>query len=199
MRLARRKRQKGSAVVEMALMSWPLLFMLMGVSVVGFNLGRNIQVTQICRDAGSMFVRGIDFSKDSNKDLLVRLANPMGLQKTGGNGVVYLSKITYISQAKCTALGLTPCNANQHVIMQRLVIGNPSLKASEMGTPNAALLDTKGLVTNYFQEASAVANVPYVSLVDGEYAYIAETFFPSPDFDLVGYQVGTGNYTRALF
>lgn len=186
-------------MVEMALMSWPLLFMLLGVSVVGFNLGRNIQVSQICRDAGSMYVRGVDFSKDSNKDILVRLSNPMGLQKTGGNGVVYLSKITYISQSRCTALGLNPCNANQHVIMQRLVIGNTSLKSSEIGTPNSNLIDSKGLVTDYYREPSAVANVPFISLADGEFAYIAETYFPSPDFDLVGYRVGTGNYTRSLF
>lgn len=199
MRSASKQRQSGAAVVEMALLAFPLLFLLLGVSVVGLNLGRSIMVSQLCRDAGSMFVRGVDFSQASNKDFLVRLSGSLGLQRTGGTGVVILSKITYIPQSQCTALALSPCNGNQHVIMQRIVIGNSSAKQSELGTPNSSLLDSKGLVTDFMEEASAVATVPFISLNEGEYAYVAETYFPSPDFDLGGYLTGTGNYTRALF
>jgi len=193
------RQRRGAAIIEMALLAFPLMILLFGMSVVGLNLGRHLHVAQICRDAGSMYVRGVDFSQDSNKDILVRLAYPLGLERTSGNGVVILSKITFIPQATCTALALNPCNGDKHVIMQRLVIGNASLKQSEIGTPYAPLLDAKGLVTNFMSEPSAVAHVPFISLSADEYAYVSETYFPSPDFDLLGFQTGSGNYARALF
>src|SRR5207248_9682154 len=57
--IRRRKRQSGTEFIEFALSSLLLFPLMMGVVIIGLNLGRSIQVAQVCRDAGSMYVRGI--------------------------------------------------------------------------------------------------------------------------------------------
>ena len=56
------RKESGNVVLEFALVAMPTVFLLMGVVVVGLNLGRAVEVGQICRDADSMYVRGVDFS-----------------------------------------------------------------------------------------------------------------------------------------
>jgi hypothetical protein len=198
--MQRRKRtQSGHAIMEFALVAMPLVLFLLGVTAVGFNLGRAVQAAQVGRDAASMFVRGVDFSQSGNKNILIRLGEKLGMANGTGRGVVILSKVTFISQAKCQALGLNPCNANQHVITQRIVVGNPALRQSSIGTPNSDLLDSRGLVRNYFQEPSAISSFNDVQLYDDEFAYVAETYFSSPDLEFSGFNSGVGNYSRAVF
>jgi hypothetical protein len=60
-------------------------------------------------------------------------------------------------------------------------------------------VDSQGVVINYFQDASAVANFPFMQLADDQYAYVVEVYFPSPQFDFPGFRTGTGNYARAIF
>lgn len=192
-------RRAGNAMLEFGLVLTPLVLTLMGITVVGLTLARSIHVARVARDAGSMYVRGVDFSKDGNKNILVRLSVPLGLARTGGAGVVILSKVTWIPQSKCLALALSPCNGDQHVITQRITIGNPALRSSNLGTPSPACLDSEGLVINYLQEPSAVATFPFLQLREGEYAYVSEAYFPAPDLDFPGFQTGVGNYTRAIF
>ncbi|HZT39651.1 MAG TPA: TadE family protein [Bryobacteraceae bacterium] len=194
-----RTKERGNAVIEFALVSWVLLILLIGSAALGLSLARSITCNQVCRAAGSMYVRGVDFSTNGAKDELVRLAGPLGMTRTGGNGVVILSKVTWISAAACTAAGLSPCNANKHVIMERLTIGNASLRSSAIGTPNASLIQPNGAVTNYMQDASAVANFPFLQLNTNEFAYVAESYFPSPGFDFAGWYTGTGTYSRYIF
>lgn len=194
-----RKKERGNAVIEFALVSWVLLILLIGSAALGLSLARSITCNQVCRAAGSMYVRGVDFSTNGAKDELVRLAGPLGMTRTGGNGVVILSKVTWISAAACTGAGLSPCNANKHVIMERLTIGNTSLRSSAIGTPNAALIQPNGAVSNYMQDASAVANFPFLQLNTNEFAYVAESYFPSPGFDFAGWYTGTGTYSRYIF
>lgn len=186
-------------MLEFGLVITPLVVLLLGVTVVGLNLGRSIRGNQVARDAASMYVRGIDFSKEGSKDLLVRLADRLGMTRNGGRGVVIFSKVTWIPQSKCDALELDPCNGDRHVIVQRLVVGNAGLRQSALGTPDPSLLDSKGLVDNYLQEGSAVADLVGLTLHEGEYAYVAESYFQSPDFDMPGFQSGTGVYSRAIF
>jgi hypothetical protein len=171
----------------------------MGVTVIGLSLGRFVQAAQVCRDTASMYVRGVDFSKGGNKDILVRLAHGFGMTRNGGNGVIILSKVTWISDQQCLEAELVPCNSNQHVITQRLVVGNQSLRQSKIGTPSVGLLDAIGQVNNYMQEGSAVAVFPFAQLGRGEFAYIAEAYFRSPNLDMAGFHPGTGVYVRAIF
>ncbi len=195
-RLGKRKK-RGNALVEFALVVSPLVLLLLGTVSVGMGLSRAIRVVSICRSTGTLYARGVDFSADPNKDIVVRLAAGLGMTRNGGNGVVILSKVTWISQSRCIALNLSPCNADRHVTVQRIVIGNTSLRTSSLGTP--ANVDSQGVVINYFQDASAVANFPFMQLQDDQYAYVVEVYFPSPQFDFPGFRTGTGNYARAIF
>ena len=85
------------------------------------------------------------------------------------------------------------------MITQRLIVGNANLRASSIGNPNAVLMDSKGLISEYMNQPSAVATVPWIQLNDGEYAYIAESYFSSPEFNLPGFQTGTGVYTISMY
>jgi hypothetical protein len=199
MGIRRSKNEQGNAVLEFALVSWVLLFLLIGSAALGLNLARSITCSQVCRAAGSMYVRGVDFSTNGAKDELVRIAGPLGMTRTGGSGVVILSKVTWISAAACTAAGLSPCNSNKHVIMERLTVGNTGLRSSALGTPNSALIQSNGAVSNYMQDASAVANFSFLQLNTNEFAYVAESYFPSPAFDFAGWYTGTGTYSRYIF
>ena len=196
----RARQRRGNAIIELALLGLPMVGMLLGTVVVGLNVGRSIQTAQVNRDAGSMYVRGVDFSATFNRNILIRLGQGLGLANTGGRGVVYLSKITWIPASKCVALGNPAgCNSNTHVIVQRLTIGDPSLRPSSIGTPGALLILTDGSVNNYFTDDTAIATFPYMQLAENEYAYVAETYFDSPDFDLPGFQENTGVYNISVY
>src|SRR5579872_7100144 len=120
---ATRKNQRGTSILEFALFVWPTLLMLMGVVVIGNELGRAVQAGQVCRDAGSMFVRGVDFSLSGNQAELARIGQDLGLTVPGtGAGAVLLSKVTYIGSGTCT----TPCNSGQYVLVQRISVGDAS-------------------------------------------------------------------------
>jgi hypothetical protein len=78
------------------------------------------------------------------------------------------------------------------VITQRIVIGNGSLFSSNIANPSSNLLDSQGFVQNYMKEPSAVANIESLTLEDGEYAYVAETYAR-------GVLTSRGVYSKALF
>jgi len=93
----RRKNQKGTSVLEFSLIIRPTVPMLMGVVVVGNELGRAVEAAQVCRDADSMYVRGVDFAQSGNQAELARIGQALNLQSSNsGNGIVILSKITFI-------------------------------------------------------------------------------------------------------
>ena len=50
------------------------------------SLSRSLQVTQISRDAGHMYVRYVDLTQAANQDIIVRLASGMGLTRPGRIG-----------------------------------------------------------------------------------------------------------------
>jgi hypothetical protein len=195
----RARGRRGNAIVELGLLAMPLAVMLMGTVVVGLNLGRNIQAAQFNRDAASMYVRGIDFSASFNRNLLVRLGQGLGLASTGGRGIVYFSKVTWMPSTKCQTLNLNPCNSNQHVIVQRLILGDPSLRTSTLGTPTSTLINADGEVANCMTNSSAIATFPWMQLADSEYAWVVESYFASPDFDLPGFRQNTGVYNISVY
>ncbi len=187
----RRRNQRGTAIIEFAfafVLFWIPLFL--GFLVIGFNLIRAVQVTQVCRDAGHMYAGGIDFSQSTYQNLLVDLAIGLNMTTTGGNGVVILSTVTYVSASSCTAGGYqadqTHCpNLNTIVFTRRLVIGNSSLHSSTLGNPNGADMDSSGnvsntgLLTDTKNQVSGFSSV--IPMTSGQFAYIAEMFVNSPD------------------
>ena len=203
-RQRRRQSRRGNALIEFALVSVFLAPLLLSTVSLGLNLSRTIQVTQVVRDAASMYSRFVDFSLSGNKDMLVRLATGLGMTASGGNGVVILSKVTYIASNDCTAAGYnssTCTNMNQYVVMNRVVVGNTSFHASAFGTPGGSSLDTNGDALLPFTDtslrATGFSNV--VTLSSGEYAFVSEGFFTGISWTVSGQNVGNQIASRAIF
>jgi hypothetical protein len=195
----RRKRQSGTEFIEFALSSLLLFPLMMGVVIIGLNLSRSIQVAQVCRDAGSMYVRGIDFSQSANKNELVRLANGMGMTANGGTGVIIFSKVQYIPASACT--GIPNCNSDKYVVVQRLTVGSTSVTTSRLGPAGSITTDSSGNVINYMTNAGAVSTnfTSIMTLAANEYAFVAEASFLSPDLSAVGGSSSTGIYARSVY
>jgi hypothetical protein len=197
----RRSRQRGTEFIEFGLSALVLFPIMIGVVMVGLNLGRSVRISQLCRDVGSMYVRGVDFSADPNKDIVVRLNQGMGMTRTGGTGVVIMSKVKYIPASDCVGI-VGACNSNQYVVIQRLTIGNTAVQTSRLGPSGAPVIDSFGNVTNYLTDSRAVTSSfsgAIMTLAAGEYAYVTETFFPSMDLTDIGAAAGSGVYSRAVF
>jgi hypothetical protein len=176
--------RRGGTLIEFVLAgSFIFVPLLVGTMAVGMAMIRSIQVTALNRDAGHMFSLGLDFSQAANQNLLVKIAGDLNITPTGGDGVVILSEIV-------------GTGTNQAVIAQRLVVGNSSLRASNYGTPD--MIDSGGNVT---PDASATATnfTPAVmSMVAGQVAYVAETYFSTSDVSLGGL-LPNGIYVWAVF
>lgn len=186
-----RKGENGMAIMEFAFcltFFWIPLFL--GMVVIGFNLIRAVQVTQVCRDAGHMYANGIDFSQSTYQTLLVDLSIGLNMATSGGNGVVILSTVMYVDSSACTAGGYqadsTHCpNLNSIVFTRRLVVGNSSIHSSNLGNPVSSELDSSGNVsvsgylTDTKNQVSGFSSI--IPLSSGQFAYIAEMFVTSPD------------------
>ncbi|MEZ5355992.1 MAG: hypothetical protein R2762_25440 [Bryobacteraceae bacterium] len=189
----------------------------LGTVNLGLNLGRSVQVSQVARDAGHLYVRQMDFSLSGSKDLLVKLSSGLGMTVNGGNGTVILSRIMKVGPAECQAgTGSTACaNLGQAVFTQRYVIGNSTLKSSEFGTPASSIVltyavDAQGLKVgdirpqDYTTNASAVATgftTLLPGMLDGETSYVAEAYFASPEWNLDNSYTATapGVYARSIY
>ena len=184
-----RSGERGSAFIEFLLslsLFWIPLFL--GTLVIGFNLVRAVEVTQVCRDAGHMYSYGIDFSLAAYQNLLVSLAPGLGMATGGGNGAVVLSTITFIGPNDCKAGGYpSNCtNVNTPVITRQIVIGNSSVHASAFGTPPSKYMDSSGNVSpaGYLNDAScrALGFSNVIALSSGQFAYLSEMWVKSPSW-----------------
>jgi hypothetical protein len=59
----RRRTQSGQEIVEFGLVAVLFVPMLIGSFVVGMNLIRSIQCSQVCRDLDSMYIHGGDVTE----------------------------------------------------------------------------------------------------------------------------------------
>ncbi len=207
----RRRGQKGNSLLEFALVMVFLTPLLLQSFSVGMLLVKSLQVNQVGRTAGVLFLKYIDLSLPANQDMVVRTAQGLGMTRTGGNGMVVLSQVMYIGDAQCAAGNLTPANCpNYHrtVFLKRIVIGNAGLTipasgqtaASQFGTPSSSIVGTDGAIQtlDYLRDISAVANnLPgNPSLGDGEMAFISEAIFLTPDLDMPGVSAGKALRSR---
>jgi hypothetical protein len=220
--LRRRKGQRGNELVEFALVVSFLVPLFLWMFIAGMGLLRMIQATQVCRDLGSLYIHGIDFSSYPAQQIAVRLSQGFGLQigasfngndatndSNAGNGWVVMSEVMFVGAGACASLpsGKTCTNQNQYVFIQRIDFGNIGLKfngttvKSGFGTPTATI-STSGNVQNYLTDPGAVApnfaNVLQTQLVDQQVIYIAETFFGMPDLAISAFPAG-GLYSRTFF
>jgi hypothetical protein len=177
--------------------------LLLGTMVVGFNLIRSIQVNQVNRDAGHMYARGVDFSSDTNglvdRSILYQMAPKLQVTTSSGVEVLILSSIQYIGSTTCTSCA----NLNHAVFTQQITLGNSALHASNFGTVSATSMasdgsgNVKSPTTDTTVRADAILNI--LPMVDGQIAFVSETFYNSTDLAIPGYMSTSGVYARAIF
>src|SRR5450755_529680 len=145
----KKEQQRGSTLLEFAIVVPCLTMLFFGTIGLGIMLGRYIQAVQVCRDIAHMYSDGIDFTQTTPQNIIVQqLAAGTGMTATGGNGVIILSQIQTVYQADCTAAAVSPCtNAGLPVFTQRIVVGNASLRTSNFGTPSSSILDASGNIS----------------------------------------------------
>jgi Flp pilus assembly protein TadG len=163
--------ERGGAMLEFALICPVLLPLLLGTMWTGIAMIRGLQVTQVARDAASMFCRGgVDFSDTTSTDapnqILTMMTRELGTITSSGTGVMIFSTLTYVGNSVCAAAGSayhdssTPpqhtaacTNYGHFVFTQRYTVGNSGLHASAFGAPASADPDSTNLyritTTNY--------------------------------------------------
>jgi hypothetical protein len=201
----RKKRERGTSILEFGLVAIPTVFMMLGVVVVGVDLGRSVQVAQICRDADSMFVRGVPLYTTAAQGTIVRLGQNLNLQTSGGDGLIILSKIQSVPDTTvCGAPGTTSynnCATYTNVLIQRIIFGDTTLAGTHFPTAGNVTYDSQDQVNNYLTDVNAV--VPNfsstLSLRQKEFSYVAETFFRASTVNLGGFQGSPGTYAQAFF
>lgn len=198
--------ERGNAILEFALVISFLGMLLFGTFSVGMSLTKSVQAGVVSRDAGAMFMRQVDFTTTQNRDMLVRLANGMGMTANGGNGVVVMTKLLRIGANECLAGGLAvgACpNFEQTVVVKRVAVGNASLFNSSFGSPTASLFQTDGQISVNLYLTDVSTRAPsfdaIMTLNAGENAYVSEAYFLTPEINLPGYRSNTYVYQRNIF
>lgn len=199
----RTSRRRGVSSLEFALSTLVLVPLLLGSGVTGANMIRTLQTVQLARDAGHMYARNIDFALPGNKTIIGRIGKDVGLKMDGtGTAVVILSSLTYVDKNACASVGAVDAGGNptsactnftKWVFTQRIVMGKPSVRSSNYGSPltagpTAVIVDSatgKISKSDYVKKAGAVANFsainPYAvvngtaqGLPSGQVLYLAE-------------------------
>jgi Flp pilus assembly protein TadG len=220
-----RRTNRGGALLELTMLTPVWLTLLLGTLWYGSAMVQALQVTQIARDAASMFCRGVDFSTGagtSSNQILTMVSKELGPLTSTGNGLIIFSTITYVGNSVCAAAGpayhdnavppqhTAACtNYGKFVFTQRYSVGNTSLRSSNYGAPAAADLDStkqyKIPITKYATNAADVTNfnllpTPLEDGTDGyqsgQPAYLVEVYFAGKG--QAGYNQG-GTYAFALF
>ena len=203
MRIAQRRKERGSTMIEFILVSSMFLVpLLIGIFTYGFAVLRSVEVVQLTRDVGHMYSRGVDFSTQANQNLLSgHLANGLNIAAnsnnvTGGStgyGVVVMSTFTKVSST-CTCT-----NAGHIVVMRRIVVGNNTNYTTPYGAPGT--ISANGDVPNYSGDITARADnfTNIMTLADGEISYLTEGYFTAPDLAVPGLYSGLASYQYAIF
>ena len=204
--------EEGNGLLEFAAVSIVVIPLFFGMVGAGIELGRMNEAVQICRDAGHMYGRGVDFSQVSNQNILVSLAAGTGMTVNSGNGVFIMSQVIQVYPADCANAGLSTSqcsNVNQLVFVNRLVTGNAGLRASNYGTPPSNLVNSYGNIaaSDYLTKSSLVLTGSFASeltasglvLNDGDVAYLTEFYESMPDLSFLGASNSSGVYTKSVF
>jgi len=194
--MCRRRSNRGNAVVEFAVTLPFLVLISVGVFAIGVILDRHQTVAQVVRHAGNMYGRGIDFTQERNKNLLLQAATGMEITTNGGRGAIYLSMVV---KSPPNGLGENRSNANRAVVAHRVVIGKASVANSYIGMPSG--VQSSGEVTDAEGEnISARATLPPgLTLDPDERLFIAEVFHTPLDLGFTGIFAPRMLYSRAMF
>ena len=116
-----KRRQRGNSVLEFAIVMGMLIPMFAGLVTLSMALARDIQVSNVCRDAVVLMVRavtdpnsGLDLSQMQNQRIIVAAAGGLNMasdaqndpSSTGG-GAVILSQVILVGPQQCD-VGVVP-------------------------------------------------------------------------------------------
>ena len=169
------KATRGSGPVQVVLAAVFLIPLAVGVLLVSNNSQSSVRADQVSRDLASMYSQGVDFSRPANQSIALQLLD----STMNGQGLIILTRMRAVGEHDCESIGTDCVNAGYPVITQRIVIGDPSLRASSLGTPHSVDHNT-GEVLNWARDASARVMDPDISLKPGESAVAAETYLTAP-------------------
>jgi len=198
--------RSGVAVVEFALALVFLTPLLLGTFVFGFKMIRSIEMTQITRDLGHMYIRGVNF-RAANAGAVQNaqtLAAEYALTSTGTSLVVF-SEVRIAVQADCdaanpTKVGQSCTNLNKPIFVEQVTLGNTSVGSSHFGTPPLQADQTVS-VANLGNNSAAQANGfgTVLALNAGEVAYVCEMINQTPEFNIPGISGAQMVYSRTIF
>lgn len=147
----------------------------MGIYLVAGNASRGMHADEISRDLASMYSQGVDFSQPANRSIAMRL-----LGTDADHSLVILTRMRAVSEPDCTPSGASDCVNNGYpVVVQRIVIGDATLRESTLGAPRSIDPST-GTVLNWAHDASARVPDAGITLKPGESAYAAEAYLSAP-------------------
>ena len=171
------KSERGSEIVEFALVASLFAPLLMGAFASGMNMVKAIAVNHMVRDLDNMYIHGADFSTSGYQQLALRLGSGVNLQApafpggatniqantgTSGDGLIWVTQIMYVGRSTdpmCTSVGTGNCaNHDSFVYTQRVMFGNSSLtsqKQSTLGDASMATINSAGIVTNFLTDSGA--------------------------------------------
>jgi hypothetical protein len=211
----RARRQKGSFMVEFAIVGWTLFFMMAGVLQLGLNMSRAMTAAAVSRDANVLTVRGIDLSQSTNQQLISRSAAGLGLSQSGswtpdphGTAAVYISKVIYVGPLECAngvanfdGTSSTCPNLNKYVIAMRIGIGNTTRWSSAVGTPVSAP-QSDGNLTDA-QICTVAGNVTTafptdLALSADQYTWVSEVFADTSNINFFTFLTPSAIYMRNL-
>jgi hypothetical protein len=211
-----KRRRKGSFLIEMGIVSWVLLYMLMGTFQMGLMLVRAIQAGGICRNANVLEIRSIDLSQATNQQLLLRTAPSLGINTSGawtpsstGAGVVILSQVYFVGPLECSngvsdfdGTTATCPNLGQYVIAMRINIGNTAQGASVVGNPSSTPGSNGFLTANQIctvtgnVAASGFASI--IPLTSDQYSWVSEVYANSTAYNIFPWMPSPTIYMRNL-
>ena len=210
-------RRRGIAVIEFTFALLFLVPLLLGTFVFGFRLIRALQMDQIVRDLGHMYIRGVDFRNSGPQQNAQTLAQSFNLSSTGTSLLIF-SQIRVEQQSDCDSANPsrpagTPCtNLGNPVFVEQVRVGNTGLLIngstahSVYGTPPLQS-DKTVSATDQANTASAAAGITtptsgfasVITLQTGEIAYLVEMFNATPDLNVPGFSGSPQVYAKAIF
>lgn len=211
------RRRSGIAVIEFSLSLTFLVPLLLGTFVFGFRLIRSLEMDQVVRDLGHMYVRGVDFRNSGPQQNAQILAQGFDLTSTGTSLLVF-SQIRIVTQADCDAAnpssphGTHCTNLGNPVFTEQYTVGNANLvingatARSVFGTPPTQT-DHTVTATNQANNSTAAAGTTsslsgfakILTLQTGEYAYLVEMFNATPELNVPGLSGSPQVYARSVF
>lgn len=206
-RIKNKRRQRGTALLEFALVA-PCLVMMFGIALsIGLASTRAMTVSALTRNVLRLTIQGVDFSAASaqgleNQKLVSKMARGLGMATSAtnftpnptGKALVVLSKVVKVDNFQC-ASGISGWNGQpstcpnhgQYVLTYRLRIGNVTQWTSRIGNPVTAP-DPDGYYSDSVIATNTGVRVPTFSSIltlnGGKEAYMVEVFADNADYNL---------------